>query len=60
MEQEAGKLTENEEAFRLLEEGGKTVESALRQLEEKKATVELQKKAKTPKVNLKKEYERVV
>ena len=30
------------------------------QLEEKKATVELQKKAKTPKVNLKKEYERVV
>ena len=30
------------------------------QLEEKKAEVELQKKAKTPKVNLKKEYERVV
>ena len=30
------------------------------QLDEKKAEVELQKKAKTPKVNLKKEYERVV
>ena len=30
------------------------------QLEEKKAEVELQKKVKAPKVNLKKEYERVV
>ena len=30
------------------------------QLEEKTAEVELQKKAKTPKVNLKKEYERVI
>ena len=30
------------------------------QLDEKKAEVELQKKAKTPKVNLNKEYERVV
>lgn len=36
LEQEAAKLTENEEAFRLLEEGGKTVEAALRELEEKK------------------------
>ena len=30
------------------------------QLEEKKAEVELQKKVKAPKVNLKKEYDRVV
>lgn len=36
LEQEATKLSENEEAFRLLEEGGKTVEAALRDLEEKK------------------------
>jgi len=36
LEQEAVKLSENEEAFRLLEEGGKTVEAALKDLEEKK------------------------
>lgn len=36
LEQEAVKLGENEEAFRLLEEGGKTVEAALKELEEKK------------------------